>query len=750
MAEPLLQLNEFFVEGENQEISHVLLHITEPSTAEEKQKGYFFAVCEINGATEEYLASIQGAIDEIEKGYYELSEDDGKNALEKILEKINERSPALITAGVELNCVVGALRQPEIIFATSGNPTLLLFYKTRQGAYRSMELAQNAEQPSENPQLFSQLVEGKISPQDYLFVATPHVQKFFNADRLEKIITTRPPRQSAEHLERALRNMPSGYSFGGLIIHVAEAVLSPNKKPRPISARGSEESLHTLFKTESSTSETLSPSIFGKMKEGVRSQMTHPPAAPTMRESAKPKPEINAPHLHQYRRTEEPGSQSIAALMAVGRAIAVAAKAVFGAIVGVVRVLFLFIWRIIQTIGLAFVAAFNISGRRTVILEDWRREWRYYKRSVVELPLITKIIIAGAVLVAAVFLGSIWFLRASQQRASAVRAYNETIQNITTKTDAAESALVYKNEASALSELLAAKDLAQTLPCHSPDQKKTCDELNTKITGLLARARRITTLEPNLLVTWPSAITHLIKINTKLVGFGATTSLYSFELLSAENKTVAGALPADQFFAGAVPKENDYAVLLGASNQFLSLSPSDLTSKPLDISFPGSNASIASLNVYNRRMYTLDAGRHQIYKHDATSGGFGPAKPWLKDASSSLEGAVDLTIDGDVFVLTNSGNILKFTAGSAAQFNVSALDPALSGSSTLWTYNDLTYLYVLDSANKRLVILTKDGQLKTQITANAWSNPTDMIIDEPGKTAYIIDRGKVYKITLPI
>jgi hypothetical protein len=121
------------------------------------------------------------------------------------------------------------------------------------------------------------------------------------------------------------------------------------------------------------------------------------------------------------------------------------------------------------------------------------------------------------------------------------------------------------------------------------------------------------------------------------------------------------------------------------------------TSKPLDISFPGSNASIASLNVYNRRMYTLDAGRHQIYKHDATSGGFGPAKPWLKDASSSLEGAVDLTIDGDVFVLTNSGNILKFTAGSAAQFNVSALDPALSGSSTLWTYNDLTYLYVLDS-----------------------------------------------------
>src|SRR3989344_2445824 len=45
-----LQIHEFFVEGGESERSHVLLHITEPSTPEEREKGYFFAVCELNGA----------------------------------------------------------------------------------------------------------------------------------------------------------------------------------------------------------------------------------------------------------------------------------------------------------------------------------------------------------------------------------------------------------------------------------------------------------------------------------------------------------------------------------------------------------------------------------------------------------------------------------------------------------------------------------------------------------------------------
>ena len=88
--EQILQLNEFFVEGGEQQKSHVLLHITEPSTPEERTKGYFFAVCEINNGDNAYIAELQGPRDKVENDYYATEEADDKNGLEMVLEEINQ------------------------------------------------------------------------------------------------------------------------------------------------------------------------------------------------------------------------------------------------------------------------------------------------------------------------------------------------------------------------------------------------------------------------------------------------------------------------------------------------------------------------------------------------------------------------------------------------------------------------------------------------------------------------------------
>ena len=174
----VLQLNEFFVEGGKQELSHVLLHITEPSTPEEMSKGYFFAICEINQAETKYITKLQEIIDEAENNYYETPDEVGKTSLEIILEKINQHAYALVRPGVTLNCVIGAIRQPEIIFTFFGKPQMVLFYKNRQGLYQKMDLINaNAEETEkdDSPQLFSQIVQGKISPNDYLFAGTPPI-----------------------------------------------------------------------------------------------------------------------------------------------------------------------------------------------------------------------------------------------------------------------------------------------------------------------------------------------------------------------------------------------------------------------------------------------------------------------------------------------------------------------------------------------------------------------------------------------
>ncbi len=83
-----------------------------------------------------------------------------------------------------------------------------------------MDLVSDEPEESETTQVFQQIVQGKISVEDYLFISTPHVGDYFSSDRLHKIISSRPVRQSAEHLERVLSELKNKLSFGGLLVHL--------------------------------------------------------------------------------------------------------------------------------------------------------------------------------------------------------------------------------------------------------------------------------------------------------------------------------------------------------------------------------------------------------------------------------------------------------------------------------------------------------------------------------------------------
>ncbi|MDO9509977.1 MAG: hypothetical protein Q7J14_01665, partial [Candidatus Magasanikbacteria bacterium] len=274
----LLQLNEFFVEGGHQEISHVLLNLIQPSDeTEEKEKGYFFAICEINHGNTEQLSELQRIVSEIENDYYETADTPEKNALELVLEKINQKNLALFSMNLSLHCVVGAIKSNEIVFSYCGKPAMLLFYHTKNNTFKKMDLTESQEEETvdEGKTLFSQIIQGKVSPGDFFFVGTKKIVEYFNHDRLQKIITTRPPEQSTEHIRRVLSELRNGVSFGGLIIHLREKnYIEPimEKKARIIPEI--KETVNSLFVTEQNTANTLSPSLFGDLVSKIKNSTT--------------------------------------------------------------------------------------------------------------------------------------------------------------------------------------------------------------------------------------------------------------------------------------------------------------------------------------------------------------------------------------------------------------------------------------------------------------------------------------------
>lgn len=742
-----LQLHEFFIEGGNREKSHVLLHITEPSTQSEKQKGYFFAVCELNQGDTKKIIRLQNIVDEIEERYYEAPETINEHSLETVLKKINREHQNEQLEN--LHCVLGIIRNETIVFSFCGNPKMLLFYQTKDALHKKMDLIYENEDA--NTDLFSQIVEGKITPNDFLFIATPQLKEYFSDDRLQKIITSRPARQSAAHIEKVLSDIRNEISFGGLVVHLKEEADFGQTalKKRTLLKGGSLKSLNNLFATEKNTADTLSPSLFPKLNkqkdtdlEIEESEQKLHPIMPT---------EISAAHLRQLQpRVAQPKNEDqfkkyfLLLINGSWKILKILSRLIYS--------IAIIIFKIIVEIGnkllLLFFVISNYQNRRRNIIENWVKQWQALKLYFKTMPKTTKIMFGLIGLVVVAFTFSIIMIRSRQIQAAREKQSQEIIRQISIHKDAADSAMIFKDNASALSEARFVKQLISQLNCKS--YKKQCEDFNLQIENVLSQIRKENIVNPQLLYDFSQSnknLNQLVRINNQILAFSSSSSnIMVYDLLTKQTRALDSKIK--NFNDAAVPKENDYIAFLYNNKDIVLYNPKDSTFTGAEISYPHSIVKIDSLIVYNRRLYTLDEQNGQIYKHENIKTGFGPGKEWIKDLSINIKNGVSLSTDGDMFVALNNGQIEKITGGVKQPFTVSGLDPEIKSATKIWTYTDKQYLYILDSNNKRLIILQKDGALSAQITAASWKYPTGLVIDEPNKRAFILDSNKLWEISL--
>jgi len=758
--EPTLHLHEFFVEGGDPKKSHVLLNITEPATPAEKDKGYFFAICEINNGESKYITKMQEIIDEIENSYYEIPDQENKTSLEVILDKVNKESFALVNPEITLHCIVGAIRQNDILFSLYGHPQMLLFYKIKDGSYKKMDLTegnQGDDQPRPN-QLFSQITQGKIGANDYLFASTPHIVEYFNHDRLQKIITTRPPRQSAEHLQRVLSELKNFISFGGLILHMEKPAESPMAEMRVKPQKGdSKKSLTNLFNTERNTTNMLSPSLFPRIQNKMNDVFKEDETIEDAEEKQKqeyPSAQINSAHLRAHQSQKKQSIDLQEKLRDIIDGIGVAIKFLAKALVWLAMLLYAIISGIFRNILMLLLVITNFRGRRHNIVLEWSQGWKNFMENMKRLPAITKFLLITSVVLTLVFAGSLFYLRMNQKKEAAVKAYTDSVQSIQSKIDNANGDLIPGNTEAALGQITDAQQILNTLPCKTPEQKATCDNLSQEINTAQLKARKVTVVTPQLLADWgvlspENKVDKIITINNEIIGFSQSTStLLIYDPVTKNNKVVPSGVSAGGFIAAAVPKENDYVAFLYAGNNIAEFNPQDNSSKKIDAGFPDQNANINSIVVYNRRLYSLDVFNSQIYRHDTIKTGFSMGKEWIKNTGVDLKNGVDLATDGDMFVIAKNGQVFKFTSGVSQPFAVTGIDPPLTSGNEIWTYTDFNYIYILDSANSRLVSVDKNGQFKAQFTAPEFSQLSGMSIDETQNTAFVLAGNKLYQFSL--
>ncbi len=155
---------------------------------------------------------------------------------------------------------------------------------------------------------------------------------------------------------------------------------------------------------------------------------------------------------------------------------------------------------------------------------------------------------------------------------------------------------------------------------------------------------------------------------------------------------------------------------------------------------------IAAFRLFADTAYFLRPTKNDIEKVAIGSSG---SKSYLaKDIAVNLSQGIDLTIDGSVYVLTKTGNVIKFIGGVPEDFSIKGLDQPLSNPTSIFTGDEGQNLYILDSGNHRVVVIDKKGVYQSQYIFPSTFSPTVLLTDESVKKIFLSSGSKIYALDL--
>ncbi len=161
---------------------------------------------------------------------------------------------------------------------------------------------------------------------------------------------------------------------------------------------------------------------------------------------------------------------------------------------------------------------------------------------------------------------------------------------------------------------------------------------------------------------------------------------------------------------------------------------------------------IKDLKVFAGNIYLLDVGKSQVWKYQSTDFGFAGISNYLNSGLPvDFANVKGMAIDGSVYVLTATGNIAQFSAGSSLNFQITGLDPALKNPTAFFANDDVNNLYVLDSNGKRVVVLSKRGSYVAQYLlpiSNIQFPISNVVADESLHKVFLFAGHKVYTFDL--
>ena len=164
---------------------------------------------------------------------------------------------------------------------------------------------------------------------------------------------------------------------------------------------------------------------------------------------------------------------------------------------------------------------------------------------------------------------------------------------------------------------------------------------------------------------------------------------------------------------------------------------------------PYTDFNFDDFSSFKSNLYFLDKKSAEIIKYPFLAD-FQWSTPvlWLDRQEKKAIEARALAIDGSIWLLKNDNSLSRYYNGRFQERIVLEIFPEPKELRKIFTSSTLPYLYLLEPAQKRMLILNKKGEIIKQFQSQKFDNLLDLAISEDGKTIYLLNGLKVYQLRL--
>lgn len=326
-----------------------------------------------------------------------------------------------------------------------------------------------------------------------------------------------------------------------------------------------------------------------------------------------------------------------------------------------------------------------------------------------------------------------------QQTADSTQAINEAIQSAQTEFEEGE-AIEPVNRPLALDKYIKAKDLLTQTKLNYPDEKNLT-ELNvllSKIDSKLSQLSSGQRVENGEEIVKASDI-GLDQIHTITVKGGillATDKAKNLVSLSSSG-TLDKSYELDTSNIIDITADSDSAYILTNSGVTRVTLRNGNETELFEI-----ESARTAIDIFGSNIYLLNSASKMVEKYS-------PSAYSNSDyLNSQLQNTpVSMGIDGSVYVVTDNGKAQKFTRGEDDGYNITGTQGNISKNSIIYSSQDYTYVYVLDRTNQRVLITSKNGEVKQEYSWDIISKAVDFSADEAAKNIFIATPDGIYSFT---